>query len=254
MAVKLAHVAVKLDGKKDKLKAANTELYKLIQKPDLFHGEAKTYAPYATDGGKESTIPAENRPVQQSAEDVIKKFAANYNELACLIRTQDEGNTKARADVVMDGQIVEEKVPVTTLMNRIKMWEDFVTFLKTLPTPPTTVIWKKDDNQNLLVSEAPSVTQKTAKVAKVLTKAPPTDKHPAQVEVYYADLPIGEWTKILYSGAISATTKNKLVEYAQKIHDAYKEARETANIVVEVEVIKENNPIKQLLTLMENTA
>lgn len=41
-------------------------------------------------------------------------------------------------------------------------------------------------------------------------KAEATDKHPAQVEVYHEDVPVGYWTTVKFSGALPARRVNEL--------------------------------------------
>ncbi len=60
-------------------------------------------------------------------------------------------------------------------------------------------------------------------------KAEATDKHAAQVEVYFEDMPVGTWTTVKYSGALPATRRQTLLERLQAVRDAVKYAREDAN-------------------------
>ncbi|MFF5209466.1 hypothetical protein [Streptosporangium sp. NPDC000396] len=60
-------------------------------------------------------------------------------------------------------------------------------------------------------------------------KAEATDKHPAQVEVYYEEIVVGFWTKVAFSGAVPQKRVNELLERVIKLQDAVKFAREEAN-------------------------
>ena len=66
-------------------------------------------------------------------------------------------------------------------------------------------------------------------------KAEATEKHPAQVEVYYEDVVIGYWRTIKFSGALPAKRVNEVVERVEKLQAAVKFAREEANGVEVVE-------------------
>ena len=60
-------------------------------------------------------------------------------------------------------------------------------------------------------------------------KAEATDKHPAQVEVYYEDVTVGYWRTVKFSGALPGQRVNELLERVEKLQQAVKFAREEAN-------------------------
>ena len=75
----------------------------------------------------------------------------------------------------------------------------------------------------------PVRTIRTKKVPRNHVKAEATEKHPAQVEVYYEDIPVGYWTTVKFSGALPARRVNELVDRVEKLQHAVKFAREEAN-------------------------
>ncbi len=60
-------------------------------------------------------------------------------------------------------------------------------------------------------------------------KAEATEKHPAQVEVYYEDVTVGYWRTVKFSGALTAQRVNELLDRVEKLQQAVKFAREEAN-------------------------
>ena len=60
-------------------------------------------------------------------------------------------------------------------------------------------------------------------------KAEATEKHPAQVEVYYEDVVVGHWRTVKFSGALPASRVKELLERVDKLQQAVKFAREEAN-------------------------
>jgi hypothetical protein len=72
-------------------------------------------------------------------------------------------------------------------------------------------------------------TIKTKKIPRNHVKAEATDKHPAQVEVYYEDVVVGTWRTIKFSGALPASRVNELLNRVEKLQEAVKFAREEAN-------------------------
>lgn len=69
-------------------------------------------------------------------------------------------------------------------------------------------------------------TVRTKKVPRNHVKAEATDKHPAQVDVYYEDVPVGYWTTVKFSGALPARRVNELLDRVEKLQQAVKFARE----------------------------
>jgi hypothetical protein len=72
-------------------------------------------------------------------------------------------------------------------------------------------------------------TIRTKKVPRNHVKAEATEKHPAQVEVYYEDIAIGYWNTVRFSGALPARRVNELADRVEKLQRAVKFAREEAN-------------------------
>jgi len=72
-------------------------------------------------------------------------------------------------------------------------------------------------------------TTKTKKIPRNHVKAEATDKHPAQVEVYYEDVVVGYWRTVKFSGALPASRVKELLDRVDKLQQAVKFAREEAN-------------------------
>ena len=72
-------------------------------------------------------------------------------------------------------------------------------------------------------------TTRTKKIPRNHVKSEATEKHPAQVEVYYEDIAVGYWTTVKFSGALPARRVNELLERVLALQTAVKFAREEAN-------------------------
>ncbi len=216
-----------------------TELYKLIQKEQLFAGRERTYRPLDEVNGQK--LPPESQRVQQRADDLIRQAREKWTELWNLVLTQDTGNQQARADIVVDGKLILSDVPVTTLLFLDKQVNDLETFVSKLPTPDPAEEWSHDPNTGLLRSRA-TESLRTSKEPTVIVKYEATKEHPAQTELFTKDVPVGTWTQILYSGSIPADRKNAVLARIRKLQDAIKLAREKANLI-EVERQKAGEPL-----------
>jgi hypothetical protein len=73
-------------------------------------------------------------------------------------------------------------------------------------------------------------TNRTKKVPRVLVKYEATDKHPAQVETWFEDIPVGVWNTVHLSGAVPAARQRELLARVADLAEAVKIAREEANM------------------------
>lgn len=202
-----------------------TEAHRDLQKPALLSGIARTYRPRDEEG---ETLPPESTRVQVRAEEAIRKTAEILAKLFDVVATKDWTNCKARADVVVDGKVLVADVPVSYLLFLEKQLVDLHTFVKKLPVLDPSEAWVFDTSSDCWATE-PVVTSKTRKVPRNHVKAEATDKHPAQVEVYYEDVIVGYWKTVKFSGALPARRVNELLDRVERLQQAVKFAREEAN-------------------------
>ncbi|NEA27239.1 hypothetical protein [Actinomadura bangladeshensis] len=195
------------------------------QKAPLLSGISRTYQPKDEDGEQ---LPAESTRVQVTVEGVLRDVTRSLTRLLDVTATKDWANCTARADVTVDGTTLVRDVPVTYLLFLEKQLTDLHAFLRKLPMLDAAETWTFDPSTDVWRTE-PVRTVKTKKVPRNHVKAEATDKHPAQVEVYYEDIAVGHWTTVKFSGALPARRVNELLDRVEKLKDAVKFAREEAN-------------------------
>ncbi|QDT98384.1 DUF7873 family protein [Gimesia aquarii] len=239
---KLNQIIAIANGKKTKTTREITETYKKVQKSALFDGITRTYQPLDDEG---ETFPPEKKNIQYSVPNAIEEVSKSLAGLFDIVATQDWANTKATADIVVDGQTILSDVPVTYMLFLEKQLHDVQTFVSSLPTLDPAENWEWSDAANCYASEA-AQTNKTKKMLRNHVKAEATEHHPAQVETYSEDVVVGKWNTIKFSGAIPATEKSNLLERVGRIVDAVKFARETANMS-EVTSVNVSQPLFKFL-------
>lgn len=225
--LKLNQVVAIEKGAKTIGEQAVTGAYHQAQKLGPWSGVIRTYQPKDDDGDR---LPSESTRVQVKGQDVLNSVRLNLGRLLDVTATKDEGNTQARADVVVDGEVVLSQLPVPTLLYLEKKLADLQnSVLRSLPVVDPADSWEWDENQGVYKAE-PVETVRTKKVPRSFTKAPATDKHPAQVEVFTEDVAVGTWTTTKLSGAFTETRKAELLAKVQRLIQAVKAAREEANV------------------------
>jgi len=202
-----------------------SEIHKKLQKSALLGGLARRYRPTSDEG---EIMPPESQKVQVLVTDALQEAKAALLDLFNITATKDYGNCEARADIVVGGQTLAEAVPVTHLLFLDKQLVDLRTFVQKLPTLDPSETWHLDEASDCWASE----TVETTRVKKILRnheKAPATEHHPAQVEVYKEDLIVGYWKTTKFSGALPARQVTELLGKVDKLQKAVKFAREEAN-------------------------
>lgn len=215
-------------GAKNRAAKTITEIYKKLQKTDLFHGLSRVYTPRAE---TDEQLPPESVRVQLTVQKQLKDMAATFVDMFDVVFTKENANTEAKADVKVGGQVLAADVPVTYLLFLEKQLTDWHTALTKVPVLNPAEEWV-EDAANGGYRTPPVTTLRTKKVPRNHVKAEATEKHPAQVEVYYEDIPIGTWALTKFSGAIPATRRDELIGRVNQLIDAVKSAREEANSTV----------------------
>jgi hypothetical protein len=222
---KLNQIIAVEKGIKSKSLQELTEAHHALQKPALLSGITRTYRPRDEEGEQ---LPSEATKVQIKTEEILRKTSDVLVKLFDVVASKDWANTRARADVVVDGQVLLPQVPVTYLIFLEKQLVDLHTFLRKLPVLDASENWVFDASADCWATE-PIQTTRTKKIPRNHVKSEATEKHPAQVDVYYEDVIVGYWKTVKFSGALPASRINQLLERVEKLQQSVKFAREEAN-------------------------
>ena len=202
-----------------------TDLHRDVQKAPLLSGISRTYQPRDDEG---APLPPESTKVQVKAEDVLQDAAAVLTRLFDVTLTKDAANTVASADVRIDGEPLLRGVPVTYLLFLEKQLTDIHTFAAKLPLLDPAEDWSEDPASGCWKTH-PAKTVRSQKLPRNHVLSEPTKEHPAQVQVYMEDIPVGDWTTVKFSGAMPATRVRQILDRVEVLQRAVKFAREEAN-------------------------
>ena len=223
--MKLNQVLAVEKGQKKESNDALTQAYHLCQKGALFAGLARTYAPADDDGQR---YPAEDKKVTYQVSQLITNVIESLAEYYDTVATKDVNNCVAKADIVVDDEVLVADVPVTHLLFLEKQLDNLNSFVKKLPRLDVTENWFFDAGSNCYRTQVVE-SQKTKKVPRNHVKAEATEHHPAQVDVYYEDVVVGTWSTTKLSSAMPEKDAQQLLAKVKKLKEAVKKAREEAN-------------------------
>lgn len=228
MSTKLNQIIAVANGKKATGTAALTAVYHVLQKPDLFTGFERKYQSLDDDGEK---LPSESKIIQQTVAGNLAAAQESLTDVMDIVATQEYGNCSAKADIVIDGVVLAEKVPVTYILFLEKQADNIKSLISKLPVLSSDTRWNKSGSDpNVYVTDVVQ-TNRTKKVPKAFVKAPATDKHPAQVEMFTEDVIVGNWNKVDMSSAIPISQRDEMLKRVEKFREALKVAREEANSI-----------------------
>lgn len=232
MTIQLHQVLAIEKGTKNKVLSGVTEIHKSNQKAGLFEGQTRHYSPLTEEGEK---LASENTLVQRSAPAVLKQAAKLLSELFEVTAQRDFTNCNAKADVVVDGQVLVKAAPATYLLFLEKQLVDVRTLITELPTLDSAFKWSIDDNTGLYSSNVVQSTR-TKKEESFVVVIAPTKEHPGKHEKVTKDVAVGTWNTTKLSGALPIPKKEVLLEKVEKLLKAVKYAREEANSAAVVPV------------------
>ena len=214
-----------------KLQAATTlnELKHTFEKKrHLFEAKKKTFTPI--EDGAQPTVEEEST-IQSTVRQELKWIADIWTKPLDTMVQVEETNTKARADVTLDdGTVLLASVPATALMQLEKRAGDILGLLKSIPTLDPAKGFTLDATSgkgHYVAREVPK--NRTKKVQQPLVKYHATEQHPAQVEVISVDVTAGRLLEQEWSGLITPAEKGELIERAEEVQRAIKQALSRAN-------------------------
>lgn len=203
-----------------------TRHYHTLQKTALLAGLTRTYRKL---DDADPDLPGESTMVQVKVPDILDDLAATLTKLFDVTAAKDWTNCVAKADIVIDGNVLIKGVPATYLLFLEKQLINIETFVRKLPSLDPAETWHPDPNTGSWKTEGTETTR-TKKVLRNHVKAEATDRHPAQVEVFGEDVVTGYWLTTKFSGAVPATRINELLGRVIALAEAVKMAREQANV------------------------
>lgn len=229
--VKLNQVLAIEKGVKSRTQRSITEAYHKIQKDALLSGLFKTYTPL-DDAGLH--LPPEHKRVQVRADEILKGVRKALTELLDITARKDFANCDARTDLVV-GNVTVSSVPVTYLLFLEKQLTDLRTLVGKVPVLDSAEDWTFDETTGVFKT-SPVKTTRTQKVHKPIVLYDATEEHPAQTQLVSLDETVGHWSTTKQSGALPAPRREQLLEKLERLLEAVKFARETANSNVAPEV------------------
>lgn len=219
---------------KERANRMGGDALKALQKPKLVSGMDRKFRP-KEEGTEE--FPPEKEIVQFRADEILLGVSRLLEDLYDTVATKERGNTIAKADVVVDGDVVVHNAPATLLLFLERQLSELRAHVEKIVELDPSEEWTYDADAELYKTGITS-THKTAKRAKPIVLYPATEEHPAQTQLINEDILIGWWDTVKMSGALPRKRKVAIIDKIDALSKAVKGAREEANATdVENEMI-----------------
>jgi hypothetical protein len=161
--------------------------------------------------------------------DYLAEHVTRY--LDCVLQ-KETTNQLAKADIVLDNKLLAKDVPVGFLLGLETKLKAIRLVIESAPTLQPGVAWERDVTlgDDIYKAKYPETKVKTAKTFMHKVLVAPTDKHPAQVEKWEEQVPVGKYITDFVCGMISPAEKSILLGRTDKLLQAVKQARQRANM------------------------
>lgn len=223
-------------------KAITNETIKTFSKREHFFGHEKKLEMF--EEGAESTFPVEHKKMDTTVNEKL-----GYQESAIIkyfdaVLQKDLTNCEAKADLIVDGKVIAERVPATFLLGLETKLKKIIQIYSAIPTLQPGIEWEIDltlgtDVYRRKHPEESGKTETTFKAVVLYEAQFPKEGEkgeslPAQVEKVPDKRDIGMYKKQVWTGMLSPATKSKLLGRLYKLLECTKRARSKAN---ETEVV-----------------
>lgn len=223
-------LAVEGDLKGEKIKIGMEAKSTFSKKPGLFHGFVKKLEMFDENRSKEETT--DTQVITTTVKDKLNYISGAFERYFDVKLQKESANQEAKADVILsDGTKIIEGAPVTFLLGMEEELKQLRDIYGSIPTLQSGIKWEKDAETGDCVwrDVNPPEKMKTEKTIrhKVLTVA--TKEHPAQIEKWHEDVPVGKYIVGASSGMISSAQKSVILSRLDMLIRAFKKARQRAN-------------------------
>ncbi len=204
------------------------ETKKVLSSKHYFFGSTKSYK--AFDEEDPTNFPEESEQMSYTVGEKLAHFAKEFGRLVDIEYQIDMTNESAVADLNL-GDFSIGNVPAPFLLDLISMLDKTRKVYSSIPVLDPNHQWEIDPTATpgVFKSIEPEVTYRSKKVLRHKVLYDATPDHPAQVEKWPEDTQVGQYTKRMWSGALTAAQKSVVLGRIDRLQEAAKKALSAAN-------------------------
>ena len=197
------------------------------KKPEHFKGQTRAITFF--DEARAAENVSETKEVVTTVMDKLDytfKSVGRYWDALLQLETT---NGVARADLMVDGNVLATDVPATFLLGMETRLKELRAVLLTIPTLAPELAWSKDETADFTYVSPPQVNFRGEKTMKYKVLYEATDKHPAQIEKWNEDVPVARIETTHRSTMLTPSQKSQMLMRCDSLIAGVKAARQRAN-------------------------
>jgi hypothetical protein len=224
-------VEQELKGRKEKAISRAWDLFQ--NHTQDFKGGIKTLEMFDESRSSEEAAGEERIEVIASVNGILTEVFSDVSDFWDGRLQKEASNQLAVADIIVDGKTIAEHVPVTFLLSMEDELKQLRMMLEKIPVLDSAMAWEKNPQKGEFFWKTSQsiVRNKTEQTVqhKILVPAKDNGGHPAQVQVWNENVPVGKYTSITFSGMLPENEKRKMLVKVSTLLNAVKKARQRAN-------------------------
>lgn len=201
------------------------------KKHDHFIGVHKKLRMFDEQRQHEEAGAEEHKELVTSVGGKLKHVEKHTSRWFDALLQKERTNQDAKADLVVDGEVLLEDAPATWLLGMEKRLKLLRGVYEDIPTRAPGFSWIQDSERGAGVyrSEHLEKKDKTEKTMNHKVIVPATKEHPAQVEKWSDNVKVGVFEIERWTSMLSPAEKSRLLDRIDKLIRACKKARQRAN-------------------------
>jgi hypothetical protein len=228
-------LAVEGDLEATAKKIINEAISTFSKKAEHFIEMQRDLKMFNDDRSNENT--SERKEMVTTVNDKLGYVKTSVSRYFDAFATKEATNQTAKANLVVNGETLLANVPATVLLGLESKLKHLRSMYEAIPTLQPGIKWEKETTRENVYSQVkPEQKFKTEKTLKYKILHEATKEHPAQIETWHADDPVGQITVQHWCGMVSPAEKSKLLRRLDELIRATKQARQRANTEEAVEM------------------
>jgi hypothetical protein len=203
------------------------------KKEALFSGHIRTLRMFDDSRKSEEAGQVDVKELTTTVPEKLEYVAGHLIRYYDALAQKEATNQLAKADVLLpDGTVLIAAAPATLLLGLENKLSKLRDMYDNIPTLQPGVEWKEDSQagmRGVYRAVKDELGLKTEKDFNYRVLVQPTKEHPAQIEKWNIDKPVGEYSKVRTSGMLSPKEKSDLLGRLDILISSIKKARMRAN-------------------------
>lgn len=204
------------------------------KKANHFQGFHKWLEMFDENRKQEEQGATEHKELVDTVNGKLQHVWKYFSKYLDVVAKKERTNQLARADIVVDGNVLAENVPATMLLGLETRLKSLRQVYDAIPTLQPGIAWVKDPDRGKGVYKTANLTTatKTEKETRHKVLVEPTEHHPAQIDKWTENVAVGVYKTEQWTSMVSPATKSMWLENLDTLIRAVKQARQRANNTV----------------------